>query len=125
VNPDLAERLVIFTPLGFSSVYLDGAKLPTTYRVVGTDGKQGPEQRLNGEPTFRAARARALKSTPEELFAIASRCAMVNVVAQMVDDITNLDPDRIKDIVFTPAAVFIPRFSPPPSKAKKPWWRLW
>ena len=121
IDPDVAERLLAFTPLGFSSVFLKGADLPDTYNLM-VQGEAGPDRLLEEEPVFVEARKRALKTPKALLRRYASRCSMVDAVSQAVDDMDDLTEERLKDFEFVAPSIFIPRFRPEEPR-RVSWWK--
>lgn len=121
ISPDVAERLLAFTPLGFSNVFLKGADLPDSYHLM-VQGEAGPELLLEEEPVFIEARKRALNTPKDLLKRHASRCSMVDAVSQAVDDMDELTEDRLKDFEFSAPSIFIPRFRPEEPR-RVSWWK--
>jgi hypothetical protein len=85
-------------------------------------GETGPEQLLDEEPVFVAARRQAENTPPELLRRHAMHCAMVDAVSKAVESLDDLTPERLRDFEFVAPAIFMPRFRPEPPE-RKGWWK--
>lgn len=153
VPPELADRVVVFGPMCFSSVLLRDI-YPTEY-FVHTDKPPYPLKKLDKEPVFAVGRryAMAVGAIPERRNAfmfVASRCALFNAANQALNQ-----GSKLEHLVASPPVVFLERsyenplpeherFSHDEAEAalrrslaesarpdgkkmgkKKPWWQLW
>jgi hypothetical protein len=97
VAPWLAQRVVLFLPVAFGRVLLEGAALSDEL----ADGSV--PRKLADDPVWRAASVRSARATREELEAVALRSAEVNAV-----DAALQRGSRLEELVLSPVTIAAP-----------------
>lgn len=113
VAPELAERVLAFTPIAFSSYVLASANVPENYLISVEGVPQGPPQRLIDEPVFALAQHRARRASDDLLRSIAGRCSLMGVVQELASERGGeLSVDDVARLQFTEPVIARPRFRP-------------
>jgi Family of unknown function (DUF6348) len=105
----LAERLVLYLPVALGRRLLAGA----TFSDMIADGTG--ERRIDEDPVYTAAAARAEGATREEMQAVAMRSAEVNAANQALDA-----GSQLEDLVFSPVNLAAPLTPPSPGHGGVP-----
>jgi hypothetical protein len=112
----LAARLVEFLPMAYCRLMLEpsGVHFSNSFQRRLTDGQVTPEQPLSSQPIWNEVLAFAKSEidhgiSPEDLLAVAGRCAEFDAVNQLLNR-----RSKMKDIHLTPVVLLWPEQGPDP-----------